>query len=190
MEPVASSGIMVTDSPQCEVCVEDFDAVVRLYWSKVFRFVLASLRDRDEAECLTQDCFIRAFRARERFRGEASVQTWLMKIAVNLVRDFHRSRKLQFWRRAAESVDIDVDAAVATPHLSPEAQASIREQLQAVWDVTASLPEHQRTVFLLRFVEDLELLEISRAMGLTEGAVKKHLFRAVHAVRERIGRNS
>jgi RNA polymerase sigma-70 factor (ECF subfamily) len=71
--------------------IEDFDAVVRLYWPKVFRFALASLSDRDAAESLAQECFLKAYLARRRFRGEASLNTWLMQIAVNLVRDSIRS---------------------------------------------------------------------------------------------------
>ncbi|MCX6620504.1 MAG: sigma-70 family RNA polymerase sigma factor, partial [Acidobacteria bacterium] len=58
---------------------------------------------------------------------------------------------------------------------------------QAVWDASEKLPERQRTVFLLRFVEDLDLLEIAAATGMKEGTVKTHLFRALRAVRERLG---
>jgi RNA polymerase sigma-70 factor (ECF subfamily) len=63
----------------------------------------------------------------------------------------------------------------------------VKQQVQAVWDATATLSERQRTVFLLRFVEDMDLLEIAAATGLKEGTVKVHLFRALQAVRERVG---
>ena len=64
--------------------------------------------------------------------------------------------------------------------------AVIREQVQAVWSVAASLPARQRTVFLLRFVEDLDLLEIAEVTGMKEGTVKAHLFRALQSVRARL----
>src|SRR6185369_13489559 len=83
--------------------LQDFDALVRLYWQRVFRFTLASARDRDVAETLTQECFLKAYRGRDSFRGDSTVQTWLMQIAINLVRDFARSRRLQFWRRSSKS---------------------------------------------------------------------------------------
>jgi len=70
--------------------------------------------------------------------------------------------------------------------MSPEAKTFVREQVEAVWAATVTLSERQRTVFILRFVEDMELLEIAAATGLTEGAVKVHLFRAVQSVRKRI----
>ena len=169
--------------------LDDFDAVVRLYWLKVFRFALASLRDRHAAETLAQDCFFRAYKARGSFRGEASVSTWLMRIAVNLVRDHARDRRLQFWKRARLTA-VDVNTAgrwIPDGGASPEVAASMKEQVQAVWDAAGGLSERQRTVFVLRFVEDMDLLEIAAATGLKEGTVKAHLFRAIQAVRERAG---
>jgi RNA polymerase sigma-70 factor (ECF subfamily) len=189
MEPSSAVDWMAT-AVASSVELEDFESVVRLHWLKVFRFALASLRDRHAAESLAQDCFVKAYRARESFRGEASVSTWLMQIAVNLVRDRVRDRRWQFWRRARQSA-VDVTAAagwIRDGGASPEDAALKKEQVQAVLDATASLSERQRTVFLLRFVEDMDLLEIAAATGLKEGTVKIHLFRAVQAVRTRIGR--
>jgi len=193
VKPAATSEMIAVqmDAPDARPQTEmsDFDAVVRRYWPKVFRFVLSSIRDRDAAETLTQDCFLRAYQARHRFRGDASVSTWLMQIAINLVRDFARSRRIRFWRRVK---DMAVDCAslndgLAGHGISPEMQTVVKEQMEAVWRATGKLSERQRTVFLLRFVEDMDLLEIASVMGVTEGAVKVHLFRAVHTVRERMG---
>jgi RNA polymerase sigma-70 factor (ECF subfamily) len=162
--------------------LDDFDALVTAHWPGIFRFALVSLRDTDAAATVAQDCFTHAWRSRERFRGDASVRTWLMQIAVNLVRDAARSRRLQFWRRAQETIPEMADG-----RLSPEADAASKERLQAVWRVVRKLPERQRTVFLLRFVEEMELLEIAGATGMAEGTVKAHLFRALRAVREAVG---
>lgn len=180
---------MDTPDARPETEMSDFDSVVRRYWPKVFRFVLSSIRDRDAAETLTQDCFLRAYQGRHRFRGEASVSTWLMQIAINLVRDFARSRRIRFWQRVKDrAVDCaSLNDGLAGHGISPEMQTVVKEQMEAVWRATGKLSERQRTVFLLRFVEDMDLLEIASAMGVTEGAVKVHLFRAVHTVRERIG---
>jgi RNA polymerase sigma-70 factor (ECF subfamily) len=193
VKPAAASEIIAVrmDSPDTRPKSEisDFDAVVRQYWPRIFRFVLASIRDRDAAETLTQDCFLRAYQARHRFRGAASVSTWLMQIAINLVRDHARSRRIRFWQRVKDmAVDCaSVNEGLAGAGVSPEAQAVAKEQIEAVWRATGDLSERQRTVFLLRFVEDMDLLEIATVMGVSEGAVKVHLFRAVHTVRERMG---
>jgi RNA polymerase sigma-70 factor (ECF subfamily) len=69
---------------------------------------------------------------------------------------------------------------------SPEAVASAKEQVRAIWNAAADLSERQRTVFLLRFVEDMELLEIAAVTGMKEGTVKAHLFRALQAVRAKL----
>ena len=167
---------------------EDFEAVVRQHRPRIFRFLLASLRDRETAENLTQDCFVRAYQAREQFRGASSIATWLMQIAANLLRTHESSGRLKFWRR---SLDADADVAeigTAIPdrQQSPEAAALVREQVQAIWKAAANLPVRQRTVFLLRFVEDMELLEIAEVTGMKEGTVKAHLFRALQSVRARL----
>jgi RNA polymerase sigma-70 factor (ECF subfamily) len=114
-----------------------------------------------------------------------------MRIAVNLIRDYARNRRLQFWKRAQLSA-VDLDAAgrwAPDGGASPERGAIAREQLAAVWNAAGGLSERQRTVFLLRFVEDMDLLEIAAATGMKEGTVKVHLFRALQAVRERMGRS-
>src|SRR5579872_2066869 len=152
---------------------DDFDAVVENYRPRVFRFILASLRNRETAENLTQDCFVRAYRAREQFRGAASIATWLMQIAANLVRDHESSGRLKFWRRSLRgSIDpSEVEYWIPDRRMSPEQAASAKEQIRAIWAATSKLSERQRTVFLLRFVEDMELLEIAKVTGLTEGTV-------------------
>jgi len=166
----------------------DFDAVVQLYRPGIFRFVLGSLRDRDAAETLTQECFMKAYRAREQFRGDASVKTWLMRIAVNLVRDHLSNARLKFWRRTQQS-SVDISTAegwLQDRRSSPEAALGAKQQVAAIWSAVAGLSEGQRTVFLLRFVEEMDILEIAAATGLKEGTVKIHLFRALRSVRARV----
>lgn len=166
----------------------DFESVVRCYERTIFGFVLASLRDRDAAETLTQDCFFRAYRSRRDFRGDSSVKTWLMRIAVNLVRDHASSERLKFWRQT-KRFDIDLVAAaerIADGRESPEAVVAASEKVGAVWRAARGLSQRQRTVLLLRFVQDMDILEIAAAMGMKEGTVKVHLFRALQAVRQRI----
>jgi RNA polymerase sigma-70 factor (ECF subfamily) len=166
----------------------DFDTVMQQHQPAIFRFILASLRDRDAAETLTQDCFLKAYRARDQFRGDASVKTWLMRIAVNLVRDHISNARLKFWRRTRQSgVDISLaEGWLADRRSSPEAMATARQQIATMWSAVENLPEGQRTVFLLRFVEEMEILQIAAATGLKEGTVKIHLFRALRSVRAQI----
>jgi len=166
---------------------ENFDRVVKQYRARVLRFLLASLGDKDLAESLTQDCFWNAYKSRGTFRGECSVGTWLMRIAVNLVRNQVRIRRYQFWKKA-ERVDSEQIARWADQNISPEERTAVNEQVQAIWQATSSLSERQRTVFLLRFVEDLDIQEIAEVTGLTKSTVHVHLSRAVRGIRTRLGK--
>jgi RNA polymerase sigma-70 factor (ECF subfamily) len=170
--------------------LEDVNTLCATYRSRIYRFALLSLRDPDLAESVTQDCFLRAYKARDEFRGDCSVATWLTRIATNLIRDSTRSRKFQFWKAAnATAVEAgDIADRLRSPGLSPEAFLMIRQELREVWDAVATLPGKQRSVFLLRFVEEMELPEIATAMGLHVGTVKSHLHRALAAVRKAMER--
>jgi RNA polymerase sigma-70 factor (ECF subfamily) len=168
----------------------DVNTLCATYRSRIYRYALLSLRDPDLAETVTQDCFLRAYKAREDFRGDCSVATWLTRIATNLIRDSTRSRKFQFWKAASSTAD-EVGAMadrLRSPGLSPETFLMIREELRGVWDAVENLPGKQRSVFLLRFVEEMELPEIATAMGLHVGTVKSHLHRALAAVRKAMER--
>lgn len=172
---------------EAEVC--EFSSVVLAHRHQIFRFLLASTRDIDLAETLTQECFLKAHRNWENFRGESSAMTWLMRIAINLEKDHWRNRRLQFWRQArTNSVDLDEAGEwLANGERSAEEQLLAREEVKQVWDVVAKMSGRQRTVFLLRYVEDLELAEIAQSTGLSEGTVKAHLSRALGKVRAQLG---
>jgi len=172
-----------------ESAAQEFAQVVTNHRMQIFRFLLASTRDVDLAETMTQECFLKAHRNWASFRGESTAMTWLMRIAINLQKDHWRNRRLQFWRQTrTNSVDSD-EAGEWLPsgESSPEKQLLAREQVGRVWESVKGLSERQRTVFLLRYVEELEIAEIGRATGLSEGTVKAHLSRALGRVRAELG---
>jgi len=142
----------------------EFAEVAGRYRPQIFRFLLASLRDPDAAETLTQDCLLKAHRNWASFRGESSVMTWLLRIDADDAGQ---------WLPSGES--------------SPEQQAVAKDQVRLVWKAVEGLSERQRTVFMLRHVEEMEIQEIARAIGLSEGTVKAHLSRAMGRVRTELG---
>lgn len=168
-----------------ELAAQEFADVVATHRAQIFRFLLASTRDVELAETLTQECFLKAHRNWTRFRGESSPMTWLMRIAINLEKDHWRNRRLQFWRKTqANAVDLD-EASEWLPsgERTAEQQMLAKEQVARVWKAVEGLSERQKSVFLLRYVEDLELIEIAQSTGLSEGTVKAHLSRALSKVR-------
>ena len=167
--------------------LEDMDSIIATYEQRVFRFHLISVRDRDLAQSLTQDTFVRAWAARHTFRGDCSISTWLMRIALNLIRDHTRTDRFRFWKRVSETA-IDVsDISSHVPHRdsSLESRLIASEQMALVWESVAQLSDRQRSVFLLRFLEELELSEIATITGLPISTVKTHLYRALATIRAR-----
>jgi RNA polymerase sigma-70 factor (ECF subfamily) len=172
-----------------DVAAQEFSRIVASHRPQIFRFLLASTRDVDLAETLTQECFLKAHRNWGSFRGDSSAMTWLMRIAINLQKDHWRNRRMQFWRQTRNNA-VDLDEAsewLPSGESSAEQQLLAREQVGRVWESVKGLSERQRTVFLLRYVEERELSEIAQATGLSEGTVKAHLSRAVARVRADLG---
>ena len=171
MQPVrASTNVMaagtilepMTMTMAKEIAAEEFSAVVARHRPQIFRFLLASTRDVDLAETLTQDCFLKAHRNWSSFRGESSAMTWLMRIAINLQKDHWRNRRMQFWRHT-QSNAVGLDEA---SEWLPSGERSVEQQLLA--------KERVR--------------QVSKAVeGLSEGTVKAHLSRAVARVRAELG---
>ena len=172
-----------------DIAAEEFSRVVERHRPQIFRFLLSSTRDVDLAETLTQECFLKAHRNWSGFRGDSSAMTWLMRIAINLQKDHWRNRRMQFWRTTRTNA-VDLDEAsewLPSGESSLEQQLLARERVKQVWTAVKGLSERQRTVFLLRYVEEQELSEIAAATGLSEGTVKAHLSRAVGRVRLELG---
>jgi RNA polymerase sigma-70 factor (ECF subfamily) len=181
--------------PQTMICEErmselgDIDALVVRYRSQVLRLVAYSLDDPDEAASITQDCFLKVYATRNQFRGQCAVSTWLLQIAFNLMRDHVRKRKFQFWKRArTRFVDVsEVAGRLPSGESSSESQLLARERVRQVQTALANLSPRQRSVFVLRFIEEMELPEIALATGMNLATVKTHLYRALEEVRSRVG---
>lgn len=186
---MTSSALLVT-AAQAGLRAEDFDAIVTEHQRKIFRVVLALVRDAEVANTLTQDCFVRAYQHRESFRGEASVSTWLMRIAINLARDYQRSGRQRFWRRifANSGSEEHERAAGALPSTcpTPEQSALAKEQCETVWRIVGQLSDRQREVFTLRFAEEMDLEGIATVLNMRVGTVKAHLARALASVRKEL----
>jgi RNA polymerase sigma-70 factor (ECF subfamily) len=169
--------------------LDDIDTLARNYRPRLLRFVMASVRDEDLADTIVQDALLKAYRNRAGFRGDCSLNTWLTGIAVNLIRDHARTQKFKFWKKASANA---VEADEMANHLrssgsSPEGALLAREQALQVHMAMEELSQNQRTVFLLRFIEEMDLAEISEAMGMPVNTVKTHLHRAVKTIRAKVG---
>ncbi len=190
MQIVLEASIMqLSGSSQIISELDDIESLVRSYRPRLLRYVAYSVGDPDLAESITQDCLLKAYTSRGSFRGDCSVNTWLFGIANNLIRDQLRSKKFHFWRKVgATAVDItDIASVEPSGERSPEAQLLLRERASQVHLALKYLSNHQRRVFILRFLEEMDLQEISAITGMPANTVKTHLYRAVTAIRKQLG---
>jgi RNA polymerase sigma-70 factor (ECF subfamily) len=168
--------------------LDDIDTLVRTYRPRLLRFVAFSIGDADLAESITQDCFLKAYNGRANFRGDCSVNTWLTSIAVNLVRDQLRLQKFRFWRQArATAIDVTDAASFLPSHeSSPESRVLVQEKTSQVQAALEHLSPKQRSIFLMRFAEEMDLAEIAATTNMPINTVKTHLHRALKSVRAQV----
>lgn len=167
---------------------EAFDEIVRRHQRRIYRVAWAILRDEGEADSVTQDAFVQAYRHLKRFEGRAGLETWLTRIAVNRARDVIRSRKrwsLVPWARQDESGSVgEPEPADGRPDAE---RLMMAQQLSSAIDrALGELSDQQRVVFTLRHFEDRSLEEISGLLGLRPATARVHLFRAVKKIRRQL----
>jgi RNA polymerase sigma-70 factor (ECF subfamily) len=169
--------------------LDDIDALVRAYRPRLLRFVTFSLGDPDMAESIVQDTFLKAYNAREGFRGDASAITFLTSIALNLIRDQQRTQKFRFWKQfRATAMDVtDMASFVTAGGSSAEAQMLAKEKVARLYTVIETLSPTQRMVFLMKFMDEMNVQEIADVTKMPVNTVKTHLHRALKAVRRQLG---
>ncbi len=172
----------------------DHDAFGRLvdeYKDKIYSYVTRMLGDPYEAEDVTQEAFVRAYRSLPRFRGASSFHTWLYRIASNLAIDVVRKRKrtdpmLLSLDEPLESDDGDYEREVADEGRGPEALSGTRETQVAVRRAIMDLPEKLRDVMVLYELQGESYEDIAEILGVPLGTVKSRLFNARNQLKERL----
>lgn len=155
-----------------------FEQLYREHAGRIYGLCLRLVADATEAEQLTQDAFVQAWRKLDRFRGESAFGTWLHRLTVNLVLDWQRSRG----RRRRVEIDLDPQAeAEALRRTTPPSRVVDRLELERA---IATLPEGARTIFVLAEIEGYPLKEIATQLGIAEGTVKAQNHRARRLLRE------
>jgi RNA polymerase sigma-70 factor, ECF subfamily len=153
-------------------------ALVERHATPVARF-LASLGERESAQELVQDTFVRAFNSLDAFRGESSLRSWLFTIARRLVLDQRRAR-----RRSPDHVPIE-DAAEFVASADDVLDSVVADESAGrVREAVTRLSPMQREVFRLRVVDGLSYKEIADVASTTEGAARVHYHNAMRAVKE------
>ena len=176
--------------------VRDFDALYERYGKTVFNLIFQWIGDHDEAADLTQETFVSAWKAREQFRGDARLYTWLYRIAHNHCKNRFKQRdrvremegpSLDAGGSADESDDgAPASRDVADWSYSPSRLLEQKELRALVEKAVDGLASEYKVVLVLRHMEDLTYNEIAEVTGLTLEAVKTRLNRARGMVRQRV----
>ncbi len=153
-----------------------FDMLVTRYRDRVFSLAYHMLQNAFEADDVAQEVFVKAYRNLGKFRQEASLFTWLYRIAVNEI--YTRTKKTSRRRALYENALQESSRLHATPLASPEDLAQSGELKEMILKAINQLDPRFRQVLILKELEGLEVGEVARILGLPEGTVKSRLFRA------------
>ena len=166
-----------------------FDLLVTKYQRKLGRLISRFVRDPAEAEDVTQDAFIKAYRALPGFRGESAFYTWLYRIGINTAKNYLLSNK----RRAPTSTEFDAEESETFEEASllrevntPENELMSKQVVGVVQASLQQLPEDLRSALTLREIEGLSYEEIATVMNCPIGTVRSRIFRAREAVAENL----
>jgi RNA polymerase sigma-70 factor (ECF subfamily) len=151
-----------------------FGVLVERHRRQVYRLCYRFAGTHEDAADLSQEVFLRAYRAVARFRGDSSVSTWLHRIGVNVCLNRAASRR-------PPQVPLEHIPELAAPAPDPASSLAASERA-----AIAALPEKQRATVILRVYQELSHREIAEALGTTEGAAKANLFHALRSLRRRL----
>ena len=148
-----------------------FCDLVNTYQTALLRMCCLHLRDQGLAEDAVQETFIKAYRALPSYRGECSIKTWLMRIAINSCRDVQRTG---WWKHISRRVSLD---------MLPETPGDLSEDTVTVSMEIARLPAKLREAVLLYYYSNMQIQEIAEALGIAPSSVSGRLRRAKEKLR-------
>ena len=165
-----------------------FELLVTKYQRKLGRLLSRMVRDAAEVEDITQETFIKAYRALPGFRGESAFYTWLYRIGVNTAKNYLVGRKRQATSSdvLAEDAENYEEGDMLRDVATPDAELQTKQIAQAVNSAVDALPEELRVAITLREIEGMSYEEIAQMMDCPIGTVRSRIFRAREAIAERI----
>lgn len=159
-----------------------FEVLVRRYRNDVFGLAFHFLRDRESAWDISQEVFLKAHRGLNRFRGDASFKTWLMRITANQCKDMLKKRRIQ---TVAFSEEFPEDR-MPSRSQGPDDVVAAQELGEAIQKALDSLSPKHRTAFVLRELEGLSYADMARVMHCTQGTVMSRLHHARRNLKEQL----
>lgn len=156
----------------------EMEQLYKEHSDRIYSYIYLLVRHRECAEDLTQETFYKAYKGLDSYNKQASITTWLLKIARNITYDyFRRKRVIQFFT-------FDKEHDLETNELSPESHFEQKEQLTKMYDSLSKLKKDYQEVLLLRKVQECSIKETAYVLGWTEAKVKMKMTRALVALKK------
>lgn len=158
-----------------------FDELYHKYHHDVFQFLFYMVRNKEHAEDLVQEVYIRVYKSYHRFEGKSSEKTWLFSIARNVAIDFFRKQK--GWKeKLLNKFDLSANQ-IKDEYSVPEEIAVQKDEIKLIYNCLDYCTIDQRTVIILRYFHDLSIVETARALGWTESKVKTTQHRSLKVIK-------
>lgn len=170
---------------------EAFTALVDAYYRRTYNLIYRMVGGEQDAADLTQETFVRVYRALPKLRAEGARAAWIRRIATNLCLDFLRRRNatptvVSLDARASEESDTALTWEIADPSGEPDRLYASDERVRMLHRALDSLPLDYRTVIILHHIEQLRVEEIAEALGVPGGTIKSRLSRARRELRRKL----
>ncbi|MFH1540819.1 MAG: sigma-70 family RNA polymerase sigma factor [Elusimicrobiota bacterium] len=180
---------MFEASNYMEVVINDFNEIIKKHQQKVYAVVFSLVRNDVETDEIVQQTFVCAFKGLKNFRGDASIETWIIRIALNNVRSYFRKRKfLSFFYPSISEMTLRksgvYDADGKTEDIKDDTQntekAVENEAVKKIINTAIDkLPSRQKEVFVMKHLNSFSITKISQVLNIAEGSVKANIFKAI-----------
>lgn len=163
-----------------------FHRIYDSYHQDLFQFLIYLVQNRQVAEDLTQEVYIRLLKSYDSFQGKSSEKTWLFSIAKNVAIDHFRKQSVRK-KRQFDSFDWET-VQLASGDMQPQDMAELNDEMKHLLEQLNSCTGDQKMVIVLRFFQQLSIAETAQALGWTESKVKTTQHRAIHQLRNSMSR--
>ena len=194
------SGVTTVDLSDAEIIekvlsgdVDLFEIIVKKYERMVYNLAMVKLQNKENAQDIAQECFLRAYKMLRSYRTDSAFSTWIYRICQNLIYDFYRKNK------NIKTVSLSVsdngeseikEKDIADTESEPSEQIIRAEKIEKVREIINSLPEDLRDIIILRDLKNISYAQISEMLNVELGTVKSRLSRAREKLKEYIIKNN